>query len=188
MPVYKNQLRIIGGTHKRRIVKFADAQDLRPTPDRVRETLFNWLGQDLTGKRCLDVFSGSGAHAFEAASRGASKVIAIESARTVAQNIAQNQKLLDFKNLSIINGDAFAFLASTQEKFDVIFLDPPFAQDWWKRLAPLIERVAAENALIYCEFAKELIDFGSFTRLKHGRAGMVHYHLFANNKSADEPQ
>jgi 16S rRNA (guanine966-N2)-methyltransferase len=188
MPTYKNQLRIIGGTHKRRIVKFADAQDLRPTPDRVRETLFNWLGQDLTGKRCLDVFAGSGAHAFEAASRGASKVIAIESARAVAQHIAQNQKLLDFKNLSIINSDAFAFLASTPEKFDVIFLDPPFAQDWWKRLTPLIERVVAENALIYCEFSKELVEFGSFVRLKHGRAGMVHYHLFANNEPANEPQ
>lgn len=188
MPTYKNQLRIIGGTHKRRIVKFADAQDLRPTPDRVRETLFNWLGQDLTGRRCLDAFSGSGAHAFEAASRNALRVIAVESSRAVAQNIAQNQKLLDFKNLAIINTDAFAFLGTTTEQFDIIFLDPPFAQDWWARLAPLVERVAAPEAMIYCEFARELSSFGPFQRVKHGRAGMVHYHLFANSQSATEPQ
>jgi 16S rRNA (guanine966-N2)-methyltransferase len=181
MPIYKNQLRIIGGTHKRRIIKFADAQDLRPTPDRVRETLFNWLGQDLIGKRCLDAFSGSGAMAFEAASRNASHVIAIESSRSAAQNISQNQRVLDLKNMRLVNGDAFAFMTSTDERFDVIFLDPPFAQDWWKRLAPLVERVTQPGALIYCEFAKELTEFGTFERLKHGRAGMVHYHLFTHS-------
>jgi 16S rRNA (guanine966-N2)-methyltransferase len=189
---YKNQVRIIGGTHKRRVVRFPSLENeiagFRPTPDRVRETLFNWLGQDLIGKRCLDVFSGSGALAFEAASRNASQVIAIESSREAMKALAENQKILQLPNLKLQLGDAFAFLASAAEKFDVIFLDPPFAQDWWSRLAPLIERIAAPNALIYCEFAKELVEFGTFTRLKHGRAGMVHYHLFANNPSADEPQ
>ncbi|TAG48607.1 MAG: 16S rRNA (guanine(966)-N(2))-methyltransferase RsmD [Betaproteobacteria bacterium] len=180
MPTHKNQLRIIGGTHKRRIIKFADAEGLRPTPDRVRETLFNWLGQDLTGKRCLDAFSGSGAMAFEAASRNASQVMAIESSRKVADAISQNQRLLALNNLKLVNGDAFAFMTATTERFDVIFLDPPFAQDWWKRLAPLVERIAQPGAMIYCEYASELIEFGTFTRLKQGRAGMVHYHLFAN--------
>ncbi|MFO1343336.1 MAG: 16S rRNA (guanine(966)-N(2))-methyltransferase RsmD [Burkholderiales bacterium] len=180
---YKNQVRIIGGSHKRRIVRFPDMQGVtgfRPTPDRVRETLFNWLGQDLTGRRCLDVFSGSGALAFEAASRGATQVVAIESSRVAAQAIAQNQKLLDLPNLKLVNGDAFAFLASTPEKFDVVFLDPPFAQDWWQRLAPLVSRVAAPDALIYCEFAKELTgrELPGFNRSRHDRAGMVHYHLF----------
>jgi 16S rRNA (guanine966-N2)-methyltransferase len=181
MPIYKNQLRIIGGTHKRRIVKFADAQDLRPTPDRVRETLFNWLGQDLTGKRCLDAFAGSGAMAFEAASRNASQVVAIESSRNVADVIAQNQRVFNLPNLKLIHGDAFAFMASTTERFDIIFLDPPFAQDWWQRLAPLVERIANPNAMIYCEYAKELAELGRFTRLKYGRAGMVHYHLFTSS-------
>jgi 16S rRNA (guanine966-N2)-methyltransferase len=189
---YKNQVRIIGGTHKRRVVRFPSLENeiagFRPTPDRVRETLFNWLGQDLIGKRCLDVFSGSGALAFEAASRNASQVIAIESSREAMKAMAENQKILQLPNLKLQLGDAFAFLASTSENFDVIFLDPPFAQDWWSRLAPLIERIAAPNAQIYCEFAKELVEFGTFTRLKHGRAGMVHYHLFANNPSADELQ
>ncbi len=192
MPTYKNQVRIIGGTHKRRVIRFPALDEaiagFRPTPDRVRETVFNWLGQDLIGKRCLDVFAGSGALAFEAASRNATQVIAVESSRAAANAMADNQKLLQFANFKLQLGDAFAFLASTQEKFDVIFLDPPFAKDEWARLAPLVARVAAENALIYCEFAKELVEFGTFARLKYGRAGMVHYHLFANNEPANAPQ
>lgn len=189
MTPYKNQVRIIGGTHKRRIIRFPDMQGtegFRPTPDRVRETLFNWLGQDLLGKRCLDVFAGSGALAFEAASRNALAVVAIESSRPAAQSLVQNQKLLELPNLKLINGDAFAFLASTAEKFDVIFLDPPFAQDWWARLAPMIARVAAPEALVYCEFAKELTakQMPGFIRIRQGRAGMVHYHLFTP-QSAD---
>ena len=183
MTPYKNQIRIIGGSHKRRIVRFPDllgVEGFRPTPDRVRETLFNWLGQDLTGKRCLDVFAGSGALAFEAASRNASTVIALESSRAAMQAMAQNQKLLDFPNLKLVNSDAFAFLAATPDQFDLIFLDPPFAQHWWARLAPLIHRIAAPEALVYCEYAKELKDkdLAGFTRTRHGRAGVVHYHLF----------
>ena len=189
MTPYKNQVRIIGGTHKRRIIRFPDmlgVEGFRPTPDRVRETLFNWLGQDLLGKRCLDVFAGSGALAFEAASRNASEVVAIESSRAAAQAITQNQKLLDLPNLKLVNGDAFALLASTPQKFDVIFLDPPFAQDWWARLTPLIARVAAPEALVYCEFAKELTEkhLSGFTRTRQGRAGVVHYHLFTPQSAA----
>lgn len=189
MTPYKNQVRIIGGSHKRRIIRFPDMQGtegFRPTPDRVRETLFNWLGQDLLGKRCLDVFAGSGALAFEAASRNASSVVAIESSRSAAQAIAQNQKLLELPNLKLVNGDAFVFLASTPEKFDVIFLDPPFAQDWWARLVPLVARVAAAEALVYCEFAKEMTakQMPGFVRVRQGRAGMVHYHLFTPQSAA----
>jgi 16S rRNA (guanine966-N2)-methyltransferase len=185
--MYKNQVRIIGGTHKRRVIRFPaldkEIAGFRPTPDRVRETLFNWLGQDLIGKRCLDVFAGSGALAFEAASRHASSVIAVESSRAAARAVSENQALLQFENLKLHLTDSFGFLASTPERFDVIFLDPPFAQDWWARLALLVERVAAPGALIYCESAKELATLGNFQRLKHGRAGVVHYHLFANNES-----
>jgi len=189
MTVYKNQVRIIGGTHKRRIVRFPDLANVagfRPTPDRVRETLFNWLGQDLIGKRCLDVFAGSGALAFEAASRNASAVVAIESSRPAARAILENQKLLELPNLTLINGDAFAYMGSTSEKFDVVLLDPPFAQDWWSRLAPLVARVAQPDALVYCEFARELGDrqMPGFTRTRHGRAGLVHYHLFTPQGAA----
>ncbi len=181
MTMYKNQVRIIGGTHKRRLIRFPDLQNVpgfRPTPDRVRETLFNWLGQDLLGQRCLDVFAGSGALAFEAASRNATQVIAIESSRPAAQAMLQNQRHLDLPNLKIMNTDAFAFLASTPEKFDVIFLDPPFAQDWWAKLTPLLARVAAPEAKIYCEYAKEMKSLPGFERTRAGRAGAVHYHLF----------
>lgn len=189
---YKNQVRIIGGTHKRRVIRFPaldrEINGFRPTPDRVRETLFNWLGQDLIGKSCLDVFAGSGALAFEAASRNASNVIALETSRAAANAIAENQAILQLPNLKVQQADAFGYLASTRESFDVVFLDPPFAADWWNRLAPLVERVCNDGALIYCESAKELAQFGRFARIKHARAGMVHYHLFANHESASEPQ
>lgn len=181
---YKNQVRIIGGSHKRRVVRFPDMQGVagfRPTPDRVRETLFNWLGQDLTGRRCLDVFAGSGALSFEAASRNATAVVAIESSRAAAQAIAQNQRILALPNLNIVQSDAFAWLASpiaAAERFDVIFLDPPFAEDWWARLAPLIARVAAPEALVYCESAKAIDSLPGFVRTRQARAGVVHYHLF----------
>lgn len=181
MTPYKNQVRIIGGTHKRRLIRFPDLQNVpgfRPTPDRVRETLFNWLGQDLLGRRCLDVFAGSGALAFEAASRNATQVIALETSRAAAQAMQQNQRLLDLPNLKIMNTDAFAFMASTAEKYDVIFLDPPFAQDWWGKLIPLLKRIAAPEALIYCEYAKEVTTLAGFERTRAGRAGAVHYHLF----------
>ncbi|MBL8309380.1 MAG: 16S rRNA (guanine(966)-N(2))-methyltransferase RsmD [Burkholderiales bacterium] len=174
-------MRIIGGTHKRRVVRFADMQGVpgfRPTPDRVRETLFNWLGQDLTGRACLDVFSGSGALAFEAASRNASRVVAVESARIAAQGIAHNQRLLDLPNLKLVQSDAFSYLASTPERFDVIFLDPPFAEDWWARLVPLVLRAAAPEALIYCESSRALDVLPGLQRTRQARAGMVHYHLF----------
>lgn len=187
MPTYKNQLRIIGGTHKRRVIRFPaldrEINGFRPTPDRVRETLFNWLGQDLIGKRCLDVFAGSGALAFEAASRNASSVIALETSRAAANAIGENQAVLQLPNLKVQQVDAFGFLASTRDSFDVVFLDPPFATDWWDRLAPLIACVSSDGALIYCESAKELSQFGTFERLKHARAGMVHYHLFAHHRS-----
>ena len=183
MTPYKNQIRIIGGTHKRRLIRFPDmlgVESFRPTPDRVRETLFNWLGQNLDGKRCLDVFSGSGALAFEAASRGALKVIAVESLKAAMQAMTKNANVLDMPNLKLVNADAFGFLAATPEKFDVIFIDPPFAQDWWARLAPLVARVAAPGALVYCEYVKELKekDLPGFTRTRQGRAGVVNYHLF----------
>ncbi len=185
---YKNQIRIIGGTHKRRLIRFPEmlgVEGFRPTPDRVRETLFNWLGQDLLGKHCLDVFAGSGALAFEAASRSATQVIALESSRAAMQAMTQNQKQLDLPNLKLVNADAFAYLAATPEKFDVIFLDPPFAQDWWARLAPLLARVVAPEALVYCEYAKALRDkdLPGFTQIRQGRAGVVHYHLFALNSA-----
>ncbi|MDR3412488.1 MAG: 16S rRNA (guanine(966)-N(2))-methyltransferase RsmD, partial [Formivibrio sp.] len=126
---YKNQVRIIGGNWKRRMLRFPQIEGLRPTPDRVRETLFNWLGQDCTGLTCLDLFSGSGALAFEAASRNASKVVAVETAKPALDALRSNQSTLDARNLEIVWSDGMRFLDSTPERFDVVFLDPPFASD-----------------------------------------------------------
>jgi 16S rRNA (guanine966-N2)-methyltransferase len=182
---YKNQVRIIGGSHKRRVVRFPDMQGVagfRPTPDRVRETLFNWLGQDLTGRRCLDVFAGSGALSFEAASRNATAVVAIESSRAAAQAIAQNQRILALPNLNVVQADAFAWLASpipAAERFDVIFLDPPFAEDPWPWLLPACLSRLADGGRIYAEAARPVEPAAGLEALRRDKAGQVHYHLFA---------
>ena len=135
-----NTVRIIGGEWRRRVLRFPDAQGLRPTPDRVRETLFNWLGQDLDGLSCLDLFAGSGALGFEAASRGAAKVVMVEHAPKVAAALEENARLLDAGGrLQIVRADAVKFassLTATGVRFDVLFLDPPYKQGWIERLAP----------------------------------------------------
>ena len=122
------RVRIIGGINRSRILKFADGvSGLRPTPDRVRETLFNWLGQDLTGKSCLDAYAGSGALGFEAASRNAKSVVMIDNNKSVAQDLEANKALLHVDNVVIRNESAINYLRTTQAQFDVIFLDPPYA-------------------------------------------------------------
>ncbi|NUO88669.1 MAG: 16S rRNA (guanine(966)-N(2))-methyltransferase RsmD, partial [Cupriavidus sp.] len=125
------QVRIIGGRWKRTLLPVPDAQGLRPTPDRVRETLFNWLGQDLSGLECLDLFAGSGALGFEAASRGAAVVTLVESNARVARQVRDNVTRLDAGQVRVLQGDAFAIAAQLPDaSFDVVFLDPPFAEDW----------------------------------------------------------
>ena len=132
-----NTVRIIGGEWKRRQLRFPDALGLRPTPDRVRETLFNWLGQDLSGRRCLDLFAGSGALGFEAASRGAERVIMVEQSPEVVAALENNTRLLAAGDrLRIIRGDAVKSapsFVSREGKFDVLFLDPPYRQGWLER-------------------------------------------------------
>jgi 16S rRNA (guanine966-N2)-methyltransferase len=120
------KIRIIGGIHRSRQLTVLDANGLRPTLDRVKETLFNWLGQDLTGLNCLDAFSGSGSLGFEAISRNAKSVIMIELEQRVYQQLVTNQKLLNVNNCQIIHGNATEFLKTTNLVFDVIFLDPPY--------------------------------------------------------------
>ena len=113
---------IVGGEFRRRVLKFPDSEGLRPTPDRVRETLFNWLGQELDGLHCLDLFAGSGALGFEAASRGAARVVMIEQAPKVLAALRENHEMLDKPGtMEIIRADALQYLASTKAKFDLIF-------------------------------------------------------------------
>ncbi|MGL4604421.1 MAG: 16S rRNA (guanine(966)-N(2))-methyltransferase RsmD [Iodobacter sp.] len=172
----KNQVRIIGGDYKRRLLKFPDAEGLRPTPDRVRETLFNWLGQECTGLVCLDLFSGSGALGFEAASRNAKRVVMIERAKNVAASLKSNQTLLGADNIEVIWGDALRFLDSTAERFDVVFLDPPFDSDLLAQVLPKLARVLNPDAVIYAETAN-WPERDGWDIVKEGKAGLVKYAL-----------
>ena len=171
-------MRIVGGEFRRRVLRFPDSIGLRPTPDRVRETLFNWLGQDLHGWRCLDLFAGSGALGFEAASRGAERVVMVEQAAKVLAALHENHELLHKPGaVEIIRADALQYLASTQSKFDLIFLDPPYGKGWIKRLEPFLAGALNENGAIYVEAEYEIESLGDWHAERHGRAGEVHFHL-----------
>ncbi len=173
-----NSVRIVGGEFRRRVLRFPDSIGLRPTPDRVRETLFNWLGQDLHGWRCLDLFAGSGALGFEAASRGAERVVMVEQAGKVLAALHENHELLHKPGaVEIIRADALQYLASTQSKFDLIFLDPPYGKGWIKRLEPFLAGALNENGAIYVEAEYEIESLGDWHAERHGRAGEVHFHL-----------
>ena len=173
-----NSLRIIGGRYRRRILRFPDSEGLRPTPDRVRETLFNWLGQDLAGEQCLDLFAGSGALGFEALSRGAARVVMVEREPKVLAALRDNAKTLENPpGMEIIRGDALQYLASTKSKFDLIFLDPPFNKGWIPRLEPALAGVANEDAAVYIEAEHEVAALGDWRAVRHGKAGEVHFQL-----------
>jgi len=177
-----NRIRIIGGLWRGRTVRFAPGDGLRPTPDRVRETLFNWLGQDLSGKRCLDLFAGAGGLALEAASRGAALVVAIDRSRKVLEVLRTNAETLGATTLELHVADAQAFLQRETRLFDVIFADPPFREDPWPWLLPgCAERLAA-GGFLYAEAGRELSPPPSLAPWRRDKAGIVHYHLFARRK------
>lgn len=173
------KIRIIGGKHRSRMLSFPDATDgLRPTPDRVRETLFNWLNQDLTGKKCLDLFAGSGALAFEAASRGAILTVAVELKPQVAKKLTENKRLLGLDNLQIVCGDGLQYLLKTQEAFDVIFLDAPYSGDLLPEALKILynKKLLNKDVIIYIEYA-EKPDLTGYSILKQSKAGQVNYAL-----------
>ena len=173
-----NTVRIVGGELRRRVLRFPDSEGLRPTPDRVRETLFNWLGQELDGWHCLDLFAGSGALGFEAASRGAARVVMVEQAPKVLAALHENHELLHKPAcVEIVRGDALQYLASTKSKFDLIFLDPPYKKGWIDRLAPLLANALNEDAAIYVEAEAPFATLGDWHTVRQGKAGEVHFHL-----------
>ena len=173
-----NAVRIVGGEFRRRVLRFPDSIGLRPTPDRVRETLFNWLGQTLDGWCCLDLFAGSGALGFEAASRGAARVVMVEQAPKVLAALHENHELLRKPSaVEIIRADALQYLASTKTKFDLIFLDPPYKKGWIDRLEPLLPGILKEDASIYVEAEHEIASLGDWRTVRQGKAGEVHFHL-----------
>lgn len=172
-----NSVRIIAGAWRSRLVAFPDMEGLRPTPDRVRETLFNWLGQDLTGKRCLDLFAGSGALGFEALSRGAQEVVFVERSAPIRRAIAANAERLGAERLRLIAGDALEFAATTPGQFDIAFVDPPYGSGLAEAVLPRLPRLLAAGALVYVESDRAFSATQSWRRVRDGRAGAVHYRL-----------
>lgn len=177
-----NTLRIIGGQWRGRKLRFADGEGLRPTTDRVRETLFNWLQPVITGARCLDLFSGSGALGLEALSRGAGEVVFIERNPKAVKALKDNLALLHASGATVHQADALAWLRGNVNPFDVIFLDPPFRQNL---LAPALKLLAecgwaADGACVYIELESEhgepeLPQGWDLHRSK--KAGQVSYYL-----------
>ncbi len=177
-------IRIIGGDWKRTPLPVLDLDGLRPTPDCVRETLFNWLGQDLDGRRCFDMFTGSGALGFEAASRGAQRVLMVEKSAKAAAQIRANQAKLGARNIGIAEADAIRLAAGLAPgSFDVVFLDPPFGDAaLLLRALEVAVPLTSPDGAIYVECGEPL-DVSQIPALagwkvvREGKAGAVRYHL-----------
>ena len=181
------EVRLIGGRWKRSKLPIVDvAEDaLRPTPDRVRETLFNWLGQDLSGWRCLDAFAGSGALGFEAASRGAAQVVLIERDRRAAAALNEARRRLKADaSVQIEQADALAWMArAAPASFELVFVDPPFASPLAAPALQAAARLVANHGFVYLEAGQpfeagnERGGPGPWRLHRAGRAGAVHFHL-----------
>jgi 16S rRNA (guanine966-N2)-methyltransferase len=185
------EVRIIGGQWKRSKLSVLSRPGLRPTPDRVRETVFNWLGQDLTGLKCIDAFAGSGALGFEAASRGAQDVLLIEQDQQLIAALQANKIRLKADTLRIQRGDGIAILRSLPKaSVDVIFLDPPFDSNLFSEAIQAAAGVASAQGAIYLEAPdswddEKLAPLGVHV-IKQGKAGAVHFHLLRLQATAAE--
>lgn len=185
-----NQLRIIGGEWRGRKLCFPDVPNLRPTPDRVRETIFNWLAPMINGAHCLDLFAGSGALGFEALSRGAEHATFVDSHKKATQEIQNNLSLLNANNkANIFSMDGVKFLSHEKfkttevKKYDLVFLDPPYHLDLMQKVVPILEENdwLADNAMLYLEIEKRqslpTLPI-NWQQLKEKTAGEVNYFLF----------
>ncbi len=184
-PGAPHEVRLIGGTLKRSKLPVADRPGLRPTPDRVRETLFNWLGQDLAGWRVLDAFAGSGALGFEAASRGAAEVLLLERDPALVRSLQSSQVRLKAERLRVEQADAVAWMARCGPgQFDLVLLDPPFDAGLQAPALTAAAPLLGSGGLLYLEspaaLAPEAVPL-EFALLRQGRAGAVHYHLLRRN-------
>ena len=173
------RIRIIGGQWRSRILRFSDSKDLRPTPDRVRETLFNWLRDKIADSVCLDLFAGSGALGFEAASHQAREVVMIEKATRVVRDLHENANALEADNISIINNDYLRFLENCDQKFDIVFVDPPYRFENIDLISRTIDQSSLLNsdARIYTESSKPLLPStlpSSWRIIREKRCGQVH--------------
>lgn len=163
-----NQVRIIGGSHRGRKLAFPDLPGLRPTGDRIRETLFNWLQPGIQGARCLDLFSGSGALGLEAASRGAGEVLMLDQSPQVVDQLQQHKAHLGLEQVSIVRADVMRWLEGESRPFEIVFIDPPFAGDLLLDVCQKLETNGwlVEGARVYLEDAAER----SFSALPDGWA------------------
>jgi 16S rRNA (guanine(966)-N(2))-methyltransferase RsmD len=177
-----HELRIIGGQWKRSKIKVLDQPGLRPTPDRVRETLFNWLGQDLSGWRCVDAFAGTGALGFEAASRGAQSVLMMEQDAKLLPLLAETQKRLSASAVQVQKGDALmALQRMAPDSLDVVFLDPPFEATFFESALQFAAKAVAPEGWVYLEAPKkweaDALASCGLVAVKYMKAGAVHAHL-----------
>lgn len=179
-PQALSQLRIIGGRWRGRRLQFATVEGLRPTGDRLRETLFNWLQFYLPDARCLDLFAGSGALGLEALSRGAAQVDFVELNRRAAQTLREQLKLLQADDGRVHHSSAVDFLAAHRGRFDIVFVDPPFAGDLWQQTLDALAPHLCEGALVYVETPRDtpLPTPGDWQLEKDKRAGQVQMRLF----------
>jgi 16S rRNA (guanine(966)-N(2))-methyltransferase RsmD len=183
-----HEVRVIGGLYKRSRLPVADRPGLRPTPDRVRETLFNWLGQDLTGWRCLDAFAGSGALGFEAASRGAAEVVLLERDPVLVRSLVASRDRLGATQLRVEAADALIWLARcAPARFDLVFLDPPFDAGLLAPAVALALPVLAPGGLLYLEAGHDLPDPPpGLDSHRSGRAGAVRHALWRRGYTGTE--
>jgi 16S rRNA (guanine966-N2)-methyltransferase len=175
-------LRIIGGAWRGRRIHFPPVEAIRPTPDRVRETLFNWLQMDVAGSRCLDLYAGSGALGLEALSRGASRVVFVEVDSGAARHLSQTLQDLQCDRGAVVTTDAKHYLAGISEPFDIVFVDPPYADHALADICSRIEKGGwlRPGGLAYLEDAAAAgppVLPPGWTLLKSKRAGAVGYHL-----------
>jgi 16S rRNA (guanine966-N2)-methyltransferase len=186
------RLRIVAGKWGGRFLPVADAPGLRPTAERIRETLFNWLAPTIEGARCLDLFAGTGALGFEALSRGASEVTFVEQSPVAIAALRQAEYVLRADDSVIYAGDAYRFLDSNvQGLFDVVFLDPPFAAAPLTELCDLLQPYLTANAMIYIEQDKDqpppALPSG-WQILREKNAGMVRYSLVSAIRNSSKPE
>jgi 16S rRNA (guanine966-N2)-methyltransferase len=192
----KNQIRIIGGEWRSRQLTFNAIPGLRPTPNRIRETLFNWLQMDIPGSRSLDLYAGSGALGFEAASRGAKAVVAVEQDSNACRTLHENIVKFNARQIKIVQGEVFRFLAtSSAEPFDIVFMDPPFGFNLIEQTGQWLEEKGwlSKRAKIYVEAEIGNDCLGklpaNWRLMKSKTAGEVSYSLFArdgeNNPSSN---
>lgn len=174
-----NEVRLIGGRWKRSKLPVADAPGLRPTPDRVRETLFNWLGQDLSGATTLDLYAGTGVLTLEARSRGAALSVAIDRNAALIRALIDTAGTIGIADIETHVDEALRYLARESRTFDVIFLDPPFADDPWDALFSALPARVMKAGRVYAEADRRLAPAAPWQVLRHARAGHVHYHLLA---------